>query len=81
MRRSVRRSTEIGGALLLFGGMIFLALAMMSYHQTDPSSSTASGSAVENWMGPLGAWAAERVLFLFGPVAVLLLPLLSVFAR
>ncbi|MBV1689682.1 DNA translocase FtsK 4TM domain-containing protein [Novosphingobium sp. G106] len=81
LRRSVRRSTEIGGALLLFGGMIFLALAMMSYHQTDPSSSTASGSAVQNWMGPLGAYAAERALFLFGPVAVLLLPLLYVFAR
>ncbi len=82
LRRSLRRSSEIGGALLLFAGMIFLALALASYHQTDPSSSTAAaGGAVQNWMGPLGAWAAERALFLFGPVAVLLLPLFYVFAR
>ena len=32
-------------------------------------------------MGPAGAWLAERALFLFGPVSVLLLPLLYVFAR
>jgi S-DNA-T family DNA segregation ATPase FtsK/SpoIIIE len=32
-------------------------------------------------MGPMGAFAAERVLFLFGPVSVLLLPLLYVMAR
>ncbi|MBW8753273.1 MAG: DNA translocase FtsK 4TM domain-containing protein [Sphingomonadales bacterium] len=81
LRRSLRRSSEIGGAMLLFAGMVFLALAMASYHQTDPSASTAAGGAVENWMGPLGAYAAERALFLFGPVAVLFLPLLYVFAR
>ncbi len=81
LRRSLRRSTEIGGAVLLFAGMVFLALAMASYHQTDPSASTAAGGDVENWMGPLGAFAAERALFVFGPVAVLLLPLLYVFAR
>ena len=81
LRRALRRSSEIGGAVLLFAGMVFLALAMASYHQTDPSASTAAGGEVRNWMGPLGAWAAERVLFLFGPVAVLLLPLLYVFAR
>ncbi len=81
LRRSLRRSTEIGGALLLFAGMIFLALALASYHQTDPSASTAAGGEVLNWMGPLGAFAAERALFLFGPVSVLFLPLLYVFAR
>jgi len=81
LRRSLRRSAEIGGALLLFGGMIFLALALASYHQTDPSASTAAGGDVLNWMGPLGAFAAERALFLFGPVSVLFLPLLYVFAR
>jgi DNA segregation ATPase FtsK/SpoIIIE, S-DNA-T family len=81
LRRAIRRSTEIGGAILLFGGMIFLALALASYHQTDPSASTAAGGEVRNWMGPAGAFAAERALFVFGPVAVLLLPLLYVFAR
>ena len=51
LRRSLRRSAEIGGALVLLGGMVFLALAMVSYHQTDPSASTAAGGPVENWMG------------------------------
>jgi len=81
LRRSMRRSTELGGAALLFLAMIFLAIAIATYHQTDPSASTAAGGEVRNWMGPAGAWAGERALFLFGPVSVLLLPLLYVFAR
>jgi S-DNA-T family DNA segregation ATPase FtsK/SpoIIIE len=81
LRRSVRRGAEIGGALALFAGMVFLALALVSYHQTDPSASTAAGGPVANWMGLPGAWVAERALFLFGCVSVLLLPLLYVFAR
>jgi S-DNA-T family DNA segregation ATPase FtsK/SpoIIIE len=81
LRRSLRRASELGSAVLLFAGMVFLALALASYHQTDPSASTAAGDEVRNWMGLAGAWTAERVLFLFGPVGVLLLPLLYVFAR
>jgi len=81
LRRSLRRASELGGAVLLFAAMIFLGLALASYHQTDPSVSTAAGEEVRNWMGSTGAWAAERALFLFGPVAVLLLPLLYVLAR
>ena len=37
MRRALRRAAEIGGAGLLLAGMVFLALALVSYHQTDPS--------------------------------------------
>jgi len=81
MRRALRRSSELAGAVVLFAAMIFLALALVSYHQTDPSASTAAGGEVLNWMGPVGAWTSERALFLFGPVAVLLLPLLYVMAR
>ncbi len=81
MKRSLRRAGEIGGALVLLAAMLFLALALVSYHQTDPSASTAAGGPVLNWMGTPGAWAAERALFLFGPVSVLLLPLLYVMAR
>jgi DNA segregation ATPase FtsK/SpoIIIE, S-DNA-T family len=80
-RRAARRSAELGGAVLLFGAMLFLALALVSYEQTDPSSSTAAGGMVANWMGPAGAWAADAALLLFGLVSVLLLPLLYVFAR
>jgi len=81
LRRALRRSSELAGAVVLFAAMLFLALALVSYRQTDPSASTAAGDEVLNWMGPLGAWTSERVLFLFGPVSVLLLPLLYVFAR
>ena len=81
LKRAARRSAEIGGALVLLGAAVFLALALVSYRQTDPSASTAAGGPVLNWMGGAGAWAAERALFLFGPVCVLFLPLLYVMAR
>ncbi len=81
VKRALRRSAELGGAALLFAAMLFLGIALASYHQTDASSSTAAGGAVLNWMGAGGAWAADAALTLFGLVAVLLLPLLYVFAR
>ena len=81
LKRSLRRAVELAGAVALFAVMVFLALSLASYHQTDPSASTAAGGEVRNWMGPAGAWIAERALFLFGPVSALFLPLLYVFAR
>jgi len=81
LKRSVRRASELTGALTLFSAMLFLALSLASYHQTDPSLSTAAGGAVQNWMGPGGAWLADLALMLFGPVAFLFVPLLYVFAR
>ncbi|HKX77446.1 MAG TPA: DNA translocase FtsK 4TM domain-containing protein [Novosphingobium sp.] len=81
LKRSLRRAGELGGAVALFAAMAFLAVALATYHQTDPSASTAAGGDVRNWMGTAGAWVSERALFLFGPVAMLLLPLLYVFAR
>jgi DNA segregation ATPase FtsK/SpoIIIE, S-DNA-T family len=79
-RRSLRRSLQLGGAAILFAGLLFLALALVSYHQTDPSASTAAGGDIQNWMGSGGAWAAERALFLFGLAAILFLPLLYAFS-
>ncbi len=81
LRRSFWRSAELIGGTLLFTALVFLVLALVSYTQTDPSGSTASGSPVENWMGLAGAWSAERLLVLFGLPGGLLLPLLFVFAR
>ena len=81
-RRSMRRAAQISGAGILFALMVFLALSIISYSQTDPSPSTAASSnGISNWMGASGAWAAEQVLFLFGATSVLLLPLLYVTAR
>ncbi|MEJ2407999.1 MAG: DNA translocase FtsK 4TM domain-containing protein [Novosphingobium sp.] len=81
LKRSLRRATELSGAVALFALMLYLTLALVSYHQTDPSASTAAGGEVQNWMGATGAWTAERALFLFGPVSCLFLPMLYVFAR
>lgn len=82
LRRSLRRIAQMTGAGLLLGMAVFLALALASYTQTDPSPSTAADPAeVANWMGRAGAWAADRVLLVFGLPGVLLLPLLYVSAR
>ena len=80
-RRSLARALQLTGAVALYLATGFLALALISYTQTDPSFSTASGGPVANWMGVPGAWAADGALFLFGVVAVLLLPFLYAFAR
>jgi len=82
LRRSLRRLAQMTCAGLLFGMAVFLALALASYTQTDPSPSTAADPAeVKNWMGAAGAWAADRVLLIFGLPGTLLLPLLYVSAR
>ncbi|WP_379922787.1 DNA translocase FtsK 4TM domain-containing protein [Erythrobacter sp. R86502] len=82
LRRSLRRLAQMTGAAVLFGAAVFLALALASYTQTDPSPSTAADpDQIANWMGASGAWAADRVLLIFGLPGVLLLPLLYVSAR
>ena len=82
LRRGLRRLAQMTGAAALLGAMVFLALALVSYTQTDPSPSTAADpGAVANWMGVGGAWVADRVLLVFGLPAALLLPLLYVSAR
>ncbi len=81
-RRSLRRASQMAGAGALFLAMLFLGLSLASYTQTDPSGSTAaSGADIANWMGASGAWVADKALVAFGLTAVLLLPLLYVFAR
>jgi len=80
-RRSLARALQLAGGAALFLATGFLALALISYEQTDPSFSTASGGPVANWMGVPGAWAADAALLLFGVVSILLLPLLYVSAR
>jgi S-DNA-T family DNA segregation ATPase FtsK/SpoIIIE len=80
-RRSMSRVLQMSGACLLFGLMAFLALAMVSYDQADPSPSTAAGPVVANWMGTAGAWAADRAFWSFGLVSLLFLPLLYAWGR
>ncbi|MFB0612160.1 FtsK/SpoIIIE family DNA translocase [Aurantiacibacter poecillastricola] len=80
-RRSLARSAQLTGAVVLFAFTAFLALALVSYHQTDPSLSTAAGDTIGNWMGAPGAYVADLALTAFGWVSLLFLPLTYVFAR
>jgi S-DNA-T family DNA segregation ATPase FtsK/SpoIIIE len=80
-RRSLARALQITGSAALYLASGFLGLALLSYHQTDPSFSTAASGPPLNWMGYPGAWAADMALLGFGVIAVLLLPLLYAFAR
>ncbi|MDP5103115.1 MAG: DNA translocase FtsK 4TM domain-containing protein, partial [Erythrobacter sp.] len=82
LRRSLRRLVQMTGAGVLLAAMVFLALSLVSYTQTDPSPSTAAApDDIANWMGAAGAWTADRVLLIFGLPGVLLLPLLYISAR
>ncbi len=81
-RRSIRRALQMAGAGILTATMIFVGLSLFSYTQTDASPSTAAATnVIGNWMGASGAWTAERLFFLFGVPAWLLLPLLYIGAR
>ncbi|HYD38890.1 MAG TPA: DNA translocase FtsK 4TM domain-containing protein, partial [Allosphingosinicella sp.] len=70
-----------GWALLIGGALGALALlvllALVSYRPTDPSLNTAAAGPVRNWVGAPGAWTADLLLSLFGPPAILLLPLIA----
>ncbi len=80
-RRALRRALQMTGGALLYALTGFLALALVSYEQTDPSFSTAAAGPAQNWMGTPGAWAADLAFLGFGWLSVLLLPLTWVAAR
>ena len=68
-----RRFAELGGFLLLGGvGAVSLSLATWSVH--DPSWNHASGGAVHNLAGPVGAVVADLVMQTVGIAVVALLP-------
>ena len=54
---------------------ILLLLALISYQPADPSLNTRAGGPVQNWLGAPGAWGADLMLSLLGPLSGLLLPL------
>ncbi len=82
LRRSIRRTVQMTAAGLLLLAMMFVALSLISYTQTDPSSLTAaSGNQIGNWMGRSGAWVSNAILLYFGLPGVLLLPLFYISAR
>jgi len=70
---AVRSGALTAGATML-AGTLLLALALASYRTSDPALNTDAGGAPSNLVGVPGAWTADTLLTLFGPVAALLLP-------
>ncbi len=81
MRLSLLRSGALIGAISLFLLVVFLFLALVSHSASDPSFSTSAGAVEHNWMGLIGSYSSDLLLMLFGYPAVILLPLIAVFAN
>jgi len=62
-----------GGFILLSALAIFLLVALLSYHEADPSWShtTTAQKGIQNAAGQAGAWFADLCLYLFGYIAYL----------
>jgi S-DNA-T family DNA segregation ATPase FtsK/SpoIIIE len=72
--RGLREST----AIVLAGLALVLLVALVSFNPHDPGFSfTGEGGPVHNRIGPVGAWFADALYFLFGRPAFLLPAILA----
>ena len=81
-RTALARLTQVAilrgaGALVLLAALA-VALALATYSSGDPSLNNATGRPVDNWLGPLGATAADVLLQAFGIAAFAFLAPLTV---
>ena len=74
VRAGAVRSGALVAALALFALTVLLALALASFDSRDAALDTAAADTVHNLVGAPGAWISDLLLVLFGPAAVLLLP-------
>ncbi|MGE4429840.1 MAG: DNA translocase FtsK 4TM domain-containing protein [Sphingobium sp.] len=81
LKRGLVRVGKLLGALALGVLVVFMALALLSYHASDPSMNTVAGTASRNMMGITGSYTADFLLWLLGLGVVMLLPLIATFAR
>jgi DNA segregation ATPase FtsK/SpoIIIE, S-DNA-T family len=76
---AVTRGLRESGAIVLAGLALVLAVALLSFDAHDPGFSfTGEGGPVHNRIGPVGAWFADALYFLFGRPAYLLPAILAV---
>ncbi|HUN73490.1 MAG TPA: DNA translocase FtsK 4TM domain-containing protein [Steroidobacteraceae bacterium] len=69
---SVSRGLRESAAIALAVVAVVLLAALASYHSEDPGFSSFTGSpVVHNRIGPVGAWVADTLFFLFGRPAFL----------
>ena len=81
LRAGLVRGGAVIAAAALIVGTLLIAAALVSYHGNDPSLSTAAGDDVRNWLGWPGAWIADALLMLLGPVIALMLAMPLACAR
>ncbi len=81
-RIALARLTQLvimrGAGLLVLLATLAVGLSLASYSPGDPSLNNATGRAVSNWLGPLGATAADVLLQAFGIAALAFLAPLAV---
>jgi S-DNA-T family DNA segregation ATPase FtsK/SpoIIIE len=78
---AVARGLREGGAIALAVLALVLLVALLSFDARDRGFSfTGEGTTVHNRVGPIGAWLADVLFFLFGRPALLLPLMLGVAA-
>jgi S-DNA-T family DNA segregation ATPase FtsK/SpoIIIE len=70
-----RRIADMGAIAILLV-LLFSLLALMGYHQHDPSMNNASDKPVTNWMGYPGAITADLIIQLLGLGWLIVIPVL-----
>ena len=80
LRTGAARSGALMGAAGLFLLAAGLLLALASYRSGDPSFNTAAGGPAANLLGTPGALIADLLFAIWGAPALMLLPLLFVWA-
>jgi S-DNA-T family DNA segregation ATPase FtsK/SpoIIIE len=78
IKTGAKRLGVVAAGLGLALSAILILLALVSYTPTDPSLNTRAAGPVENMLGGPGAWVADLLLSLMGPLAGLLLPLMLI---
>ena len=81
MRQSLLRSGALIGSAVVGLFALFYAISILTYSPADNAFNSAAAGASDNWMGQSGAYLADATLFTFGLPAILLFPLLLVYAR
>src|SRR5579862_2591325 len=81
-RIAVVRLTQLaimrGAGVVIVLATLAVTVSLATYSSTDPSLNNATGKAVSNWLGPLGATAADMLLQTFGIAAIAFIAPLAV---
>src|ERR1700679_431459 len=59
-----------GAGVVIVLATLAVTVSLATYSSTDPSLNNATGKPVSNWLGPLGATAADMLLQTFGIAAI-----------